>query len=113
MSDAFQHGWGVVKQQPKLVLPPKLNPPVPERNPNEQRCEHTRRIITTDGSYMARCTREKDHPASREGLNHFQILLGGHVFPNSPEDGLMFSNEDVIPRWPRSPIPESELEGLE
>lgn len=110
---AFNRAWGFVKEQPKIISPPTLNPPTTQNDPNEQRCKHTRRVITTDGSYMARCTRKKDHPAFKEGLNRFQILSGGHVYPNSPEDGLMFSNEDVIPRWPQSPIPESELEGLE
>ena len=108
---AFDRAWRLVKGPPKLAL---TDPPVNENDPNEQRCEHTTRIITTDGSYIARCTREKDHPAHRNDLNRFQILRGGHVFSDRPEDGLMFSNEDVIPRHPLAePTPAPELEGLE
>ena len=79
----------------------------------KERCEHTKRIITTDGSFIARCTREKGHAPSGEGVNRFQMLMGGHVYPTMPEDGLMFSNEDVIPRHPLNESSLPELEGLE
>ena len=92
MMDSFDRAWDLVKE----------------------RCEHTKRIITTDGSYMARCIREKGHPPSEEGVtNNFQMIMGGHVYPTMPEDGLMLSNEDIIPRHPLNESPLPELEGYE
>ena len=104
---AFDTTWALLKEA-KL----DMNPPA-SKDSGSQRCDHTTRIITTNGSYMARCIREKDHPKTGKGLSNLQVLMGGHIYPNRPEDGLMFSNEDVIPRSPLVSNILQELEGYE